>query len=60
MAEGGILSADPTKNPAFYDWTRVFLRYCDGSGHQGTRSPPLNYHNKNLFFRGQNITIAQF
>lgn len=56
----GILSADPTHNPAYHDWTRVFLKYCDGSGHQGTRSLPLTYKDKNLYFRGQNVTIGQF
>jgi hypothetical protein len=38
----------------------VFLKYCDGSGHQGTRSAPLLYKGAQLFFRGQNVTLAQF
>ena len=44
----------------FKGWTRVFLKYCDGSGHQGTRSDALLYKGAQLFFRGQNITLAQF
>ena len=55
----GILSGDAEHNPGFWDWTRVYLKYCDGSGHQGTRSSPLNYKGRDLYFRGQNITIGQ-
>lgn len=36
------------------------LKYCDGSGHQGTRSLPIVYKDRALYFRGNNITIAQF
>lgn len=54
----GILSDHPDNY--FNGWTRAFLKYCDGSGHQGTKSQPLSYKGANLYFRGQNITIAQF
>ena len=60
VTHGGILSGDKTVNPGFYDWTKVYLKYCDGSGHQGTRSEPLSYKEKLLYFRGQNVTIGQF
>lgn len=30
---GGILSGDPTVNPYFYSWNRIFIKYCDGTGH---------------------------
>lgn len=43
----------------FNNWTRVFFKYCDGSGHQGTRSQPILYKGAQLYFRGQNITRAQ-
>jgi O-palmitoleoyl-L-serine hydrolase len=43
----------------FNNWTRIFFKYCDGSGHQGTRSQPILYKGAQLFFRGQNITRAQ-
>ena len=54
----GILSDD--KDNYFNGWTRVFLKYCDGAGHQGTNSQSISYKGANLFFRGKNITIAQF
>lgn len=56
--DNGIFSEDP--NNYFSNWTRVYLSYCDGAGHQGTRSDPILYKGAELFFRGQNITIAQF
>jgi hypothetical protein len=54
----GILSDHPENY--FNNWTRVFLKYCDGSGHQGTKTGPVLFKGAQLFFRGQNITIAQF
>jgi hypothetical protein len=54
----GILSSDGDNY--FNGWTRIYLRYCDGSGHQGSRSQPVLYKGAEIFFRGQNITIARF
>ncbi|PNT67850.1 hypothetical protein BRADI_3g32865v3 [Brachypodium distachyon] len=31
----GVLSDDPAKNPDFYNWNRVKLRYCDGGSFAG-------------------------
>lgn len=54
----GFLSDDP-KN-SFHEYTKVFMKYCDGSGHQGSRSAALPYKDAKLYFRGQNITEATF
>nr|GMC56780.1 pectin acetylesterase 8-like [Ipomoea batatas] len=35
----GILSSDP-KNNAFYNWNRVFIRYCDGGSFAGDVEQP--------------------
>ena len=59
LAGSGLLSGEKANNPAFYDWTRVYFKYCDGSGHQGTRSNPVRYKDKDLYFRGQNVTVDQ-
>ncbi len=56
-ATDGVLSTNEQNN--FKDWTRVLIRYCDGSGHQGTKRTPVNYKGTNLYFRGHNITVAQ-
>jgi hypothetical protein len=46
-------------NNHFRDSTKVYLRYCDGAGHQGSRSSPIVYKDASLYFRGNNITVAQ-
>lgn len=43
----------------FNEGTKVFLKYCDGAGHQGVRQAPLSYKGEKLYFRGHNITVAQ-
>lgn len=53
----GILSLDPRNS--FNDFTKVYFKYCDGSGHQGTRSSPIAYKGVNLYFRGSNLTISK-
>jgi len=53
----GVLSVNNQNN--FKDWTRVLLKYCDGSGHQGTRKNPIPYKGTNLYFRGHNVTVGQ-
>ncbi|ONK56973.1 uncharacterized protein A4U43_C10F15240, partial [Asparagus officinalis] len=52
----GILSNDPNMNPDFYNWNRVFLRYCDGASFAGNSE----YRNgtKRLYFRGLRIWDA--
>ena len=56
----GLLSTVPELNPVFYDWTKVFVIYCDGSEHSGTRDDPVSYKDRMLYFRGYNNTMAQF
>ncbi|XP_039831981.1 pectin acetylesterase 9-like isoform X2 [Panicum virgatum] len=52
----GILSNLPSRNPDFYNWNRVKLRYCDG----GSFSGDSEYRNGSsvLYFRGQRIWDA--
>jgi hypothetical protein len=37
-----LLSADPAVNPVFYDAHKIYIPYCTGDVHGGTRSAPLN------------------
>lgn len=53
----GILSLNPQNS--FKDFTKVYFKYCDGSGHQGTRSKPVPYKGTNIYFRGSNLTISK-
>ncbi len=41
MNVGGLLSADPTRNPRFFNHSLVFLHYCDGSSHTSNASAPI-------------------
>ncbi|XP_038709101.1 pectin acetylesterase 9-like isoform X1 [Tripterygium wilfordii] len=52
----GILSNNASRNPDFYNWNRVKLRYCDGASFAGNS----NYDNGTsvLYFRGQKIWEA--
>lgn len=44
----------------FSEYTKIFIKYCDGSGHQGTKSNPIEYKDTKLYFRGNNLTISKF
>lgn len=52
-------STDPIHNPLLHNWTKVFIRYCDGGYYSGDRMATLPGANgKPLFFRGRYITEA--
>lgn len=53
----GILSNNVKNN--FREGTKVFLKYCDGAGHQGFKTAPVAYKDAKLYFRGHNITMGQ-
>lgn len=56
----GILSTKESSNPAYWNWTKVVVPYCDGSFHQGSRADPINYKDATLYFRGTNNTLQHF
>lgn len=33
ITRGGIMSGDKYVNPHFYDYTKIYLFYCDSAGH---------------------------
>jgi hypothetical protein len=53
-----LISSD-SSNP-FKEWTRVYVPYCDGSIHQGSKQEPIEYNGKKLYFRGSDNTLALF
>ncbi|KAL6613716.1 hypothetical protein ACP70R_035986 [Stipagrostis hirtigluma subsp. patula] len=57
IAFEGILSNDQLTNPDFYNWNRVYVRYCDGASYSGDSLYEDESGNK-LFFRGQRIWEA--
>ncbi|KRX09498.1 hypothetical protein PPERSA_12241 [Pseudocohnilembus persalinus] len=58
----GIFSAKKFDNPYFYDYTVVYVNYCDGAGHQGSRKEPLLYNGNKIWMRGQEnvLTILDY
>ena len=41
VLKGGYFDVDPEKNPTFYNWNMLFLRYCDGGSFSGNRAEPV-------------------
>ncbi|XP_024381508.1 pectin acetylesterase 7 isoform X2 [Physcomitrium patens] len=51
----GILSNSEEVNPDFYNWNRVFVRYCDGASFSGNSSLPTKTEGNALHYRGESI-----
>lgn len=49
--EGGLLAVDSNKS-RFANWTKIVIMYCDGSFHQGNNKSPIQYKDRQLYFRG--------
>ena len=59
MQEQGYLSSDPLVSPLMWNWTHVFLPYCDGSSQTGDVEAPQRSSNGTLvFYRGARILRA--
>lgn len=54
----GFLSDDPQHNPLFFNWTMVFLMYCDGASFTGNMNNVVIWKGTDLYFRG--FRILQF
>uniref|UniRef100_A0A452YTP9 Pectin acetylesterase n=1 Tax=Aegilops tauschii subsp. strangulata TaxID=200361 RepID=A0A452YTP9_AEGTS len=52
----GVLSNDPARNPDFYNWNRVKLRYCDGGSFAGDSE--FRNGSSVIYMRGQRIWDA--
>ena len=50
---GGIMSANATQNPHFSNWTKAFLKYCDGSSMSGARVGASHASGAPLHYRGR-------
>ncbi|KAK1372437.1 Pectin acetylesterase [Heracleum sosnowskyi] len=53
-----MLSDNQKENPYFYNWTRVYVRYCDGSSYVGDREKPFVGNNTSVYFRGARVFNA--
>lgn len=52
MSAQGVLDADPSNNPIFYNANRVFLHYCDGASFAGYVEQPVKVDGEEIMFRG--------
>jgi hypothetical protein len=62
MSSEGFLSNDPAINAPFWNWTRVFLNYCDGSSQLSDVSDPVVVPAapiSPIFYRGARVRAAQ-
>lgn len=55
LGDRAYFSTDPQVNPAFSDWTAVYIRYCDGGSFSGRRIVPTE---DGLYSRGGFILEA--
>jgi hypothetical protein len=60
MQENGYLSNDPVANPLFYNFTKIYLPYCDGTSQLGDVSEPVVVapDAPPIFFRGARVLRA--
>ena len=63
----GYFSSNATKNPDFYNWVKVYIKYCDGSSHTSNFMDPVNVPEsknskgtKQIFYRGMHNKEAFF
>lgn len=57
MLENSYLSNDPAVNP-LYDWTKVYMSYCDGSSQTTDLEAPVVYNGQSVYHRGARIIRA--
>ena len=54
----GYFSSMQEYNPNFWNWNKIYIRYCDGSNHQGYVKDPIDHNGTKLWFRGFNNTFG--
>ena len=47
-------------NPIFYNWNKVFIKYCDGTLHIGNIKEPILFNNTQLYIRGEENVKSVF
>lgn len=55
---GSYFSNDPAVNPMMYNWSKAFLRYCDGSSQTSDLTAPVPVGSDTLYYRGHRILEA--
>eukprot|EP01084_Bolivina_argentea_P258666 436173_1 len=63
MNEIGFLGNDSKTSPLFYNWNKIFMRYCDGASYSGNvLDPIINPNNASMlmYYRGKRLLNALF
>jgi len=47
-------------NPIFYNWNKIFIKYCDGTLHMGNNINPIIYNNTKIYSRGEENVKSVF
>lgn len=55
---GGYFSNDPSQSPLMYNFSKVFLPYCDGSSQTSDLSDPVTVGKSTIYYRGHRILIS--
>ena len=55
-----FLSSSKYFNPIFYNWNKVFIKYCDGTLHIGNNLDPIIFNNTKIYTRGEENVKAVF
>ena len=58
-----FLGNDPKKSPLFFNWNKIYFRYCDGMSFVGNVIEPIvNAHDSSefMYFRGKRLLVALF
>lgn len=48
-----IFHKNKENNPLFHDYNKIYLPYCDGMGHQGYVSEPIERNGEKIYIRGE-------
>jgi hypothetical protein len=51
----GSLSSSPTINPMWWNWTKVFMPYCDGGSQTGNLDGGVKVGSQTIYYRGARI-----
>ena len=55
-----FLTSSKYFNPIFYNWNKIFIKYCDGTAHIGNNIDPIIFNNKEIYVRGEENVKSVF
>ena len=55
-----FLASSKYFNPIFYNWNKIFIKYCDGTIHMGNNLNPIVFNNTKLYTRGEENVKSVF